>query len=239
MNELQIFNFETNEIRTITKDGEPWFVGKDVAEALGYSNSRDAITRHVDAEDKGVVKRDTLGGTQNITIVNESGLYALIFGSKLDSAKRFKRWVTSEVLPQIRKTGSYNKDLNPKDYIEVVKVIGRLAQDRSDKWVVIQSVLDPLGVKLPKPPEKIEPKRKDSVQVYVEQIKITGLLDRPVRQVHNDYSNFCKRQKLPAFPMNAFSRRLRHYYGICSEPVHIPGTTSNQRVYKLERRETE
>lgn len=108
MTELQIFNSEEfGDIRTVTIDNEPWFVGKDVAEALGYSNSRKALADHVHEDDKGVTKCDTLGGKQDLTIINESGLYALIFGSKLESAKRFKHWVTSEVLPSIRKTGSY------------------------------------------------------------------------------------------------------------------------------------
>lgn len=109
MNELQIFkNEEFGEIRTVTIDNEPWFVGKDVAEALGYSKARNAISAHVSDEDKKDAPiQGTLGGTQNMTIINESGLYALIFGSKLESAKRFKRWVTSEVLPTLRKTGSY------------------------------------------------------------------------------------------------------------------------------------
>lgn len=108
MNEVKIFNSkEFGDVRTVTIDGEPWFVGKDVAEALGYSNSRDALTKHVCSEDKGVAECDTLGGKQKLGIINESGLYALIFGSKLESAQRFKHWVTSEVLPSIRKIGGY------------------------------------------------------------------------------------------------------------------------------------
>lgn len=108
MSNLQIFeNEEFGEIRTVTIDNEPWFVGKDVATALGYSNSRDAILKHVHEDDKGVAKCDTPSGKQEMTVINESGLYALIFGSKLDSAKRFKHWVTSEVLPSIRKNGNY------------------------------------------------------------------------------------------------------------------------------------
>ena len=88
--------------------GETFFVGKDVAEALGYKNTADALTRHVEDEDKGVVKHDTLGGAQTMTIINESGLYSLILSSKLEQAKAFKRWVTSEVLPLIRQTGTYS-----------------------------------------------------------------------------------------------------------------------------------
>lgn len=108
MKYLQIFkNEEFGEIRTVTIDREPWFVGKDVAEALGYSEPRSAVSKKVDDTDKGVAEMETPSGKQNMTIINESGLYALIFGSKLESAKRFKHWVTSEVLPAIRKTGGY------------------------------------------------------------------------------------------------------------------------------------
>lgn len=109
MNELQIFNSEEfGEIRTVTIDGEPWFVGKDVAEALKYNEPHKAVQRHVEEDDR--MKHpvtDSSGRVQDTWLISESGLYALIFGSKLDSAKRFKHWVTSEVLPAIRKTGSY------------------------------------------------------------------------------------------------------------------------------------
>lgn len=108
MNELKIFsNEEFGQVRTINIDGEPWFVGKEVTDILGYQNGRDALRVHVDDEDKAdVVIHD---GRQNrsMTSINESGMYALVLGSRLESAKRFKRWVTSEVLPAIRKTGSY------------------------------------------------------------------------------------------------------------------------------------
>lgn len=97
-------------MRTVALDSGFWFVGKDVANALGYSNSRDAIATHVEPEDKGVAKCDTLGGKQDLVIINESGLYSLILSSKLESAKRFKRWVTSEVLPTLRKTGHYEME---------------------------------------------------------------------------------------------------------------------------------
>lgn len=109
MNELTIFNNpEFGEVRTLTIDNEPWFVGRDVAEALGYTNPQRAIRDHVDNEDKGVTGMVTPGGKQNIPIINESGLYSLIMSSKLPSAKKFKHWVTSEVLPTLRKTGSYH-----------------------------------------------------------------------------------------------------------------------------------
>lgn len=108
MNNLQIFNNpEFGEIRTIQKDGEPWFVGKDVAAALGYKDTVNALKSKVDDEDKGGWQITTPSGPQEMTIINESGLYCLIFSSKLEKAKRFKSWVTHEVLPSIRKTGGY------------------------------------------------------------------------------------------------------------------------------------
>ena len=108
MNELQTFsNAEFGSVRVVEIKNEPWFVGKDVADILGYSNSRKAISDHVDEEDKGVTKCDTLGGIQDLVIINESGLYSLVLSSKLESAKKFKRWVTAEVLPSIRKHGAY------------------------------------------------------------------------------------------------------------------------------------
>lgn len=108
MSSIQIFNNpEFGDIRTVDLNGEPWFVGKDIAAALGYSNPQKAIRDHVDALDKGVNEMDTPGGKQQMPIINESGVYSLIFGSKLEGAVRFKRWVTGEVLPTLRKTGSY------------------------------------------------------------------------------------------------------------------------------------
>lgn len=111
MNEIRTFeNEQFGSIRTKMIDGEPWFVAKDVALALGYKNFRDAIKKHVDDEDKGVAKCDSLGGMQSLATINESGLYSLILSSKLPSAKDFKYWVTKEVLPSIRKYGAYFTD---------------------------------------------------------------------------------------------------------------------------------
>lgn len=117
MNELQVFNNpEFGEVRTTVIDGEPWFVGADVATALGYSNVRDAIAKHVDNEDKNTVAiRDGIQGNPNKTVINESGIYSLVFGSKLPTAKKFKRWVTSDVLPGIRKTGGYHIPQTPAE----------------------------------------------------------------------------------------------------------------------------
>lgn len=108
MNDLKIYeNKEFGEIRTVNIDGEPWFAGVDIATALGYSNTRDAIAKHIDNEDKATVAIHDGRQKRNITAINESGLYSLILSSELPSAKAFKRWVTSEVLPSIRKNGGY------------------------------------------------------------------------------------------------------------------------------------
>lgn len=130
MNEVQLFNFESHEVRSLLLNNEPWFVGKDVAEALGYSKARNAIATHIDSEDKKDAPiQGTLGGVQEMTIINESGLYSLVLSSKLPSAKKFKRWVTSEVLPALRKTGQYQvkelsgQELMAKALIEAQNVL--------------------------------------------------------------------------------------------------------------------
>lgn len=160
MNDLQIFsNSEFGNIRTVTIDGEPWFVGKDIAEALGYSNSRKALIDHVDNEDKGVTNRYTLGGTQNLTIINESGLYSLIFGSKLDSAKKFKRWVTSEVLPAIRKSGHYEapgyapKATSIGEVVNLIKITKQTMKEQgatpTEVATAVKEICEQFGVNLP------------------------------------------------------------------------------------------
>ena len=115
MNELKIFeNKEFGQVRTVTINDEPYFVGKDVADALEYERADNAIRTHVEDDDKLMHQISASGQKRNMTIINESGLYALIFGSRLDSAKRFKHWVTSEVIPSIRKTGAYQKQSIPE-----------------------------------------------------------------------------------------------------------------------------
>lgn len=134
MNELQVFkNQEFGSVRTLVINSEPWFVGKDVAEALGYKNTKDALAKHVDSEDKEILKSQnaTLENIPNrgVTVVNESGLYSLVLSSKLPIAKKFKRWVTSEVLPALRKTGQYQvkelsgSELMAKALIEAQNVL--------------------------------------------------------------------------------------------------------------------
>lgn len=133
MNDLQLFSFEGNKVRTLKINNEPYFVGKDVAKILGYSNTRDALSRYVDSEDKGVAKLDTLGGKQNQTIINESGLYSLILSSKMPNARKFKHWVTSEVLPAIREHGAYMTDEKAFDVVNNKDGLASLLQQAADQ----------------------------------------------------------------------------------------------------------
>lgn len=140
MNEVQLFNFENHEVRSLLINSEPWFVGKDVADVLGYSNSRKALNDHVDAEDEEVLtsRNVTLENIPNrgITVVNESGLYSLILSSKLPSAKKFKRWVTSEVLPALRKTGQYQvKELSGQELMAKALIEAQSVLAAKDKQI--------------------------------------------------------------------------------------------------------
>lgn len=129
MNEVQLFNFENHEVRSLLINSEPWFVGKDVAKILGYKDTSDALKKHVDGEDKLTRRFADSGQSREMYIINESGLYSLVLSSKLPSAKKFKRWVTSEVLPALRKTGQYQvkelsgSELMAKALIEAQNVL--------------------------------------------------------------------------------------------------------------------
>lgn len=137
MNELQVFESqEFGSVRTLTVNDEPWFVGKDVAIALGFKTPRDAIRTHVFEEDKGVDSIVTPGGKQQMTIINESGLYALVFGSRLPTAINFKRWVTSEVLPALRKTGNYKiKELSGQELMAKALIEAQSVLAAKDKQI--------------------------------------------------------------------------------------------------------
>lgn len=152
MNEVQIFNNpDFGDIRTVERDGEPWFVGKDIALALGYQNTKDALRKHVDPEDKGGSQIATPSGIQQMTIINESGVYALIFSSKLETAQKFKRWVTSEVLPALRKTGAY---LTPAAEAKLLGALDALAA--RVEALEGSRIATPLSLPAPLPPEGVQ-----------------------------------------------------------------------------------
>jgi prophage antirepressor-like protein len=133
----EIFNFQGQQVRTLTINGEPYFVGKDVADVLGYNDTNQAVRKHVDDEDKLTRQFDGSGQKRNMTIINESGLYALILGSKLPQAKEFKRWVTSEVLPTIRKHGAYLTDSKIEEVLlspdTIINLATQLKNERAEK----------------------------------------------------------------------------------------------------------
>ena len=148
MNDLQIFkNEEFGEIRTVDIDGEIWFVGKDIAQALGYSKERDAIAKHVEEDDAtkhGIT--DNLGRVQQTTIINESGLYALVLGSRLENAKKFKKWITGEVIPSIRKNGGYlagQESMTPEQIVANALIVAQnIIQDRDKQIAEMQPKAD-------------------------------------------------------------------------------------------------
>lgn len=146
MKELMVFNnAEFGQVRTTVVNGEPWFVGKDVADVLGYAKPRNAIATHVDEDDKKDAPiQGNLGGTQKMTIINESGVYALIFGSKLPTTKAFKRWITSEVLPSIRKTGSYSVAQKQDSYLieDPIKRAERWIEEKKHTLALEQKVAE-------------------------------------------------------------------------------------------------
>lgn len=159
ISELQVFNNpEFGDIRALLIENEPWWIGKEIAKALGYGNTRQALATNVDKEDKGVHLLDTLGGKQSLTIINESGLYSLILSSKLPTAKKFKRWITSEVLPALRKTGKYEikaedpepaeqRQLTVDDYIRAASII---AGCRNERMPIVIALLKNSGMEIPK-----------------------------------------------------------------------------------------
>lgn len=158
-NQLQIFtNEQFGQVRTLVRDGEPWFVGKDVAEALGYANTRDAIATHVDEAEKAAVAIHDGSQNRSQTIINESGLYSLIFGSKLEAAKSFKRWVTSEVLPSIHKHGEYITPKKAQQRLGEVNSAARIIRQTLKEAgmapefvaVAMKSLYAPVGVEIPR-----------------------------------------------------------------------------------------
>ena len=147
MEEIRIFNNpDFGDVRTIVIDGEPWFVGNDCAKALGYKNLYNGVNKNVDDEDRRVSPVESASGIQQTTIINESGLYSLIFGSKLDSAKKFKRWVTSEVLPSLRKTGTYGA---PKTIPQQIQLLAQGNVELNQRVDNLTERIDKIELDLP------------------------------------------------------------------------------------------
>lgn len=220
MNELNIFeNPEFGSIRTLLVDDEPWFVGKDVATALGYKNSRKAVTDHIDDEDKGVTNRYPTPNHQPMTIINESGLYCLILSSKLPNAKKFKRWVTSEVLPAIRKTGTYimsqqniQRDLITDDYLKAAQIVSRCKNERLH---YVLNFLEQAGFDIPEVKSKlIRSVVSSSVVGFLQSHDDVEVENIPTNVVYDQYKNYCDRNNLVALCNGEFSKQIKRTFGL-------------------------
>lgn len=249
-NNLQVFsNSEFGNIRTITIDNEPWFVGKDVAEALGYQNGSKAVIDHVDREDKqflmASVSDSQNGNVVKTAVINESGLYALIFGSKLESAKRFKRWVTREVLPAIRKHGYYTsgksaenqsagqgRPLTTDDYLEASRIV---AGCKGNQLKMVASLLEQGGFKFDTVQNRTrwrisEPQIPEPVQEYLSQLNVSELIDVPTTDVYNGYLSFCAGAGYNPVEHKLFSRCVNRTFETHSAVRKINGICV--RVYR-------
>lgn len=203
MNNIQIFNNpEFGEIRTVIINDEPWFVGRDVAVALGYAKPQNAVRDNVEEDDarkQGVT--DTIGREQKTVIINESGLYSLIFGSKLESAKKFKKWVTSEVLPSIRKTGQYGQARLPMTIPEQIQLI---AQGYGELHEEVQTIK-----------KDLEDFKNDMPILGVEESKITNAVKKKgVECLGGKQSNAYNDKSLRGRLYSDLHRQLRREFGV-------------------------
>lgn len=237
VNQMTIFqNKEFGQVRTVTIDGEPWFVGKDVAIALGYTNPQKAIRDHVDEEDKGVNETFTPGGKQQVPIINESGLYALIFGSKLESAKKFKHWVTSEVLPAIRKNGAYIPEEVMNQLIQ--KIVTDITERLVERFKYTDERIDDITRRL----EALEASRKEpftsdkitettsdmDCSSYDEWIKYNHLTKekisaRPTTVVYESYVKYYSGNKLVGVGKKTFYKKLQKDFGFTKRKQKADG----------------
>lgn len=223
MNELQTFSFNEHEVRSILIDNQPWFVGKDVAEVLGYSNTRKTLADHVDDEDKGVTKRDTLGGQQEMTIINESGLYSLILSSKLPTAKQFKRWVTSEVLPAIRKTGMYATTGTEKYYIlEAARLISECKKRESLPYLIqtLSGIVDLSEVN-----KSVNVKKTvyDPLQEFLNSSEVYEFVGKPAKEVYKQFKIFCAENDHPVMNLSNFSKQMNVRLGLIVKRHRVEG----------------
>ena len=173
MNEMQVFdNNEFGKIRIILINNVIWFIGRDIATILGYKNANAAIAKHVDTEDKGIANCDTLGGSQKLIVINESGLYSLILSSKLPAAKKFKRWVTSELLPSIRRTGMYAA----YDYLQTPDFLMQVARELKFNKMYIRELEDTVD-ELEDTIDELTPKTEQcSVTFMTDDLKSVSLI---------------------------------------------------------------
>lgn len=228
MNNLQIFNSpEFGQVRTIQQNGEPWFVGKDVAEILGYSNTPKAIRDHVDDEDK-LTERIVLSGqNREMTIINESGLYSLILSSKMPKAKEFKRWVTSEVIPAIRKTGKYEAmaqavpindepatDFTQLEFDQRIRIAAIIASCRRERLPLVAKVLSlDLEGMVPLMPAHITEAEQAAYQ-YISSVYDSLERDTPIQYFYSSYTKWCMEQNLLPLTKHGVTKVLKKYFPV-------------------------
>jgi toxin-antitoxin system, toxin component, bro family len=228
MNNLQIFNSpDFGQIRTIQKNGEPWFVGKDVAEILGYSNTPKAIRDHVDDEDK-LTERIVLSGqNREMTIINESGLYSLILSSKMPKAKEFKRWVTSEVIPAIRKTGKYEAmaqavpindepatDFTQLEFDQRIRIAAIIASCRRERLPLVAKVLSlDLEGMMPLMPAHIT-EAEQAAYRYISGVYDSLERDTPIQYFYSSYTKWCMEQNLLPLTKHGVTKVLKKYFPV-------------------------
>lgn len=203
MNGLTTFtNEEFGSIRTVQIDDEPWFAGKDVGKALGYKNPQDAVKSHTDAEDRMVSDSLTVNGTA-LTLINESGLYSLILSSKLTDAKRFKRWMTSEILPALRKTGKYEtatsqRPLTPDDYIRAAAIV---ATCKNERLTFALQLLEKAGIYIENAPARQKSRDKTSAELINLACNDYGISLRAIGRETGIHANQLGRiRRLESFP---------------------------------------
>lgn len=230
MNNLQIFNSpEFGQVRTIQQNGEPWFVGKDVAEILGYKDTSDAMKKHVDIEDKLTRRFADSGQNREMYIINESGLYSLILSSKMPKAKEFKRWVTSEVIPAIRKTGKYEAmaqavpvndepatDFTQLEFDQRIRIAAIIASCRRERLPLVAKVLSlDLEGMVPLMPAYITEAEQTAYQ-YISSVYDSLERDTPIQYFYNDYTKWCMEQNRMPLTKHGVTKVLKKYFPVAT-----------------------
>ena len=228
MNNLQIFNSpEFGQVRTIQQNGEPWFVGKDVAEILGYKDTSDAMKKHVDIEDKLTRRFADSGQNREMTIINESGLYSLILSSKMPKAKEFKRWVTSEVIPAIRKTGKYEAmaqavpindepatDFTQLEFDQRIRIAAIIASCRRERLPLVAKVLSlDLEGMMPLMPAHIT-EAEQAAYRYISGVYDSLERDTPIQYFYSSYTKWCMEQNLLPLTKHGVTKVLKKYFPV-------------------------
>nr|DAM97598.1 MAG TPA: repressor domain protein [Caudoviricetes sp.] len=228
MNNLQIFDSpDFGQIRTIQQNGEPWFVGKDVADILGYQNGSRDVNRHVDEDDRQNYQNGTFESNRGLTIINESGLYSLILSSKMPKAKEFKRWVTSEVIPAIRKTGKYEAmaqavpindepatDFTQLEFDQRIRIAAIIASCRRERLPLVAKVLSlDLEGMMPLMPAHITEAEQAAYQ-YISGVYDSLERDTPIQYFYSHYTKWCMEQNLLPLTKHGVTKVLKKYFPV-------------------------